>query len=198
VTDVMPSVASLHEAAGGIGALPARIAPLSRSLPVVGRAFPVQCWGGDNMVLHHALVQASPGDVLVVAIAGDREYGHWGAVMSNAAVARGLAGLVIDGCVRDADDTIALGFPVFSTGLCIRGTGKRQHGVPAGDAVKIGDVIVHSGDLVAGDTDGVVVIPADQSDAVIEAARDREAKERRIIAALREGRTTLELLGLDG
>ncbi|HWK34803.1 RraA family protein, partial [Sphingomonas sp.] len=117
------STATLHEAGGRIGALPPAIKPHAANVTLAGRAYPVMSPGGDNLWLHHAIYHAAPGDILVVAT-GDHGFGYWGEVMAVAAQARGIAGLVIDGGVRDSQPMLALGFPVFSTAACIQGTGK--------------------------------------------------------------------------
>jgi 4-hydroxy-4-methyl-2-oxoglutarate aldolase len=187
--------ASLHEAAGQIGALPMSIKPVHARWRMAGQAFTVATTPRNNVWLHDALDVAPSGSVLVASV-GDPEAGYWGDVMSTSAAARGLAGLVIDGGVRDADDLGRIDLPVFSTGLCIRGTGKARY--PAGsvgDQVRIGDVLVHTGDLVVGDADGVVVIPAaDAADAVTK-GRDRVDREDAIRTRLRTGESTLDVYG---
>src|SRR5262245_1505380 len=122
------STATVHEASGGKGALASRIKPISAGMRLVGTAVPVKAAPGDNLVLHHAIYRAAPGDVLVVDAQGFTEAGAWGEIMTVAAIHRGLAGLVIDGGVRDADPIGALAFPVFASALCIKGTGKRAPG----------------------------------------------------------------------
>jgi 4-hydroxy-4-methyl-2-oxoglutarate aldolase len=152
---------------------------------------------GDNLWLHRAIYAAGPGDVLVVSVDGDGEFGYWGEVMSEAALARSLGGLVIDGPVRDAARLRALGFPVFATGLCIRGTGKdpaAQGGLEA--PVVLGDVTVNHGDLVMGDEDGVVVVPSAEARRAIDLAEAREQEEATIFDRLRAGETTLSIYGL--
>ena len=114
--------ATLHEAAGRMGALLARLRPAFAGAALAGRAYPVYCAAGDNLWIHRALYQAEPGDVLVIATSAPDEYGYWGEILSEAAVARGLAGLVIDGGVRDTAHLGRVGFPVFSSSVCIRGT----------------------------------------------------------------------------
>ncbi|GHG49888.1 methyltransferase [Sinomonas cellulolyticus] len=189
--------ATLHEAAGRIGSLPSGIQAMSLTLPVAGRAFPVAVPPGDNLWLHHAIVAAAPGDVLVVSTGGAREFGYFGEVMAVAAVARGLGGLVIDGGVRDAQQMITLGFPVFADRRCIRGTIKdpRKAG-SLGVPITIGDVQIEPGDLVVGDADGVVVIPDAQADDVVALGEKREATEAEYFARLRAGETTLGIYHL--
>lgn len=188
--------ATLHEAAGKIGALPSAIKPMAPGFRLCGPAFTVHGPGGDNLWLHRAIAAAKPGDVLVAYVGGVYEAGYWGEIMSTAAQAAKLGGLVLDGCVRDGDLLKDIGFPVFARGLCIRGTGK-DFGAQAwlNAPITIGDVVVHAGDLVAGDTDGVVVIPRQRAGEVIEASKAREAKEAEIIKKLKAGANTLDLYG---
>lgn len=191
------SSATLHEAAGKIGALPSAIKPVDPAMRICGTALPVVGSGGDNLWLHRAIYTARPGDVLLVHVGDRYEHGYWGEVMSTAAQTRQLGGLVIDGGVRDADLLAEIGFPVFSRGLCIRGTGKDQQGRGSiGLPVLFGEVVVHAGDLVVGDRDGVVVVPSAQAAAAVEASRHRDEQELRICEQLRGGATTLEIYGL--
>ncbi len=193
------SAATLHEAAGQIGALPVVIKPLWSDLRVCGPACTITCPPGNNLWLHRAIYKASPGDVLVVSTGGDYVAGYWGEIMTHAALQRKIGGLVIDGYVRDAAALKQLGFPVFCRGLCIRGTAKDPLGTGrVNSAVKAGKVLIRSGDLVVGDEDGVVVIPAEHVPHTLIEARQREEAESRAIAEIGRGRTTLEILGFDG
>lgn len=191
------SAATVHEAAGRIGALPMVIHAMAPSFRVCGPAFPVRCRAGDNLALHEALYQASAKDVLVVDVGAGTEFGYWGEILSEAAKARGLGGLVINGGVRDSDALARVGFPVFAAGLCIQGTGKcpPDHG-EVGMPVRIGDVHVRAGDLVVGDSDGVVVIAAADVAQTLRAAAERDRKEEDVIARLRAGESTLDIYGL--
>jgi 4-hydroxy-4-methyl-2-oxoglutarate aldolase len=188
--------ATLHEAAGKIGALPSAIKPMGQGFRLCGPAFTVHGPGVDNLWLHRAIVAAKPGDVLVAYVSGVYEAGYWGEIMSTGALAAKLGGLVIDGCVRDGDLLPGLGFPVFARGLCMRGTGKdfgAQGWLNA--PVMMGDIVVKPGDLIAGDIDGVVAIPRARVAEVVEASRDREEKEAEIMKQLRHGASTLDLYG---
>lgn len=192
------STATLHEASGRRGALPCQIKPAASGFTLCGRAFPVRSPAGDNLWLHRAIYAAAPGDILVIDTSAGYEFGYWGEVMSTAAAARGLGGLVIDGGVRDGAVLAKVGFPVFSRQLCIRGTGKDfgGHG-HLNAAVLIGGVIIHPGDLIVGDTDGVVCLARDQAEAVIASAVARDENEVSIMQRLRAGETTLKIFGLE-
>ncbi len=190
--------ATLHEAAGRIGSLPSAIKPVHPEMKICGPAVTVHSPPGDNLWLHRALYVAQPGDVLVVYASGGYEYGYWGEIMSSAAKARQLGGLVIDACVRDGAILGDIGFPVFSRGLCIRGTGK-DLGARGwiNHPVLIGDVTVRAGDLVLGDTDGVVVLPYDLAESITASAVERENKEASILKRIAAGERTLEVYNFD-
>ena len=159
-------------------------------------AFPVRCTPGDNLAIHVGAAAPPAGAALVVDVGEERELGYWGEVLTTAAESRGLAGLVIDGCVRDVAALAAHAFPVFSTGLALPGATKNRPGAIDRTAV-VGDVEVNPGDWVVGDGDGVVVVPGATLEQVVAAGRSRAEKEAGYFAALRGGATTLELLGLD-
>jgi 4-hydroxy-4-methyl-2-oxoglutarate aldolase len=163
---------------------------------LAARAFPVQCTPGDNLAIHVGVVRAPTAHALVASVGEERELGYWGEVLTTAAEARGIAGLVIDACVRDAAALEAHGFPVFSTGLALPGATKQLPGAVGAPAV-VGGVEVATGDWVVGDVDGVTIVPGESLDAVLDAARARAEKEDGFFTALRGGTTTVELLGLD-
>jgi 4-hydroxy-4-methyl-2-oxoglutarate aldolase len=192
------SSASLHEASGKLGALPAKLKPLVPSMRVCGRALPVRCPAGDNLWIHRALAESRPGDVLVVDCgAAGVDFGYWGEIMATAAVARCLAGLVITGGVRDSLALIALGLPTFSACVSIRGTIKNPRGDGAvGEPVRIGEVLVRKGDLVFGDADGVCVLPPQAAAAAVPAAAQRDADEVGILEQVRGGALTLDVYSL--
>lgn len=160
---------------------------------LVGPAFTVQGAGGDNLALHLAVLEASPGDVLVVD-AGAAPHGHWGEILTVAAQTRGIAGLLIDGGVRDKAEMHYLGFPVFSRRNAIRGTRKDFPGVFGRD-VRIGGRAISAGDLIVGDVDGVVAIPNADITRVLDAADTRVAEEADFLARLRNGESTIHLYG---
>jgi 4-hydroxy-4-methyl-2-oxoglutarate aldolase len=188
--------ATLHEASGQRGALPPAIKPISGTMRVAGPSFTVATPPGNNLWIHRALPAAAPGDVLVVVTSGHYEAGYWGDIMTIAALERGIAGLVIDGCVRDSEAIARLQFPVFARGLSIRGTGK-DAAAPGGlrQPITLGDVTVQPGDLVVGDADGVVVISRANAADVVTKAKEREIREGEILERLRKGETTLEIYG---
>ena len=180
---------------GGIPVAP-RVKAAWSGARLAGPAITARCAPGDNLAVHVAVARAEPGRVLVVDASAVPERGYWGEVLTTAAEAAGVAGLVIDGGVRDVDALQAHGFPVFSALVALRGATKTGPGA-VGGPVRVGGVEVRSGDWVVADADGVVVIAAARVAEVLEAGRARAAKEQRMFEELRAGRTTVELLALD-
>lgn len=161
-----------------------------------GPAVTVHSPGGDNLWLHRAIYAAQPGDVLVVSVSEAYEYGYWGEIMSTAAQARGLEGLVIDGCVRDLALLAEIGFPIFARGPCIRGTSKDSGARGWINApVRLDREIVHAGDLIVGDEDGVVCLPRERAAAIVALSVEREAQEADILRRIEAGEDTLSIYG---
>ena len=186
--------ATLGEAGGR--ATDRRLKPAWPGAIVAGPAYPVHCTPGDNLAVHVGVTTAPAGSVLVVDVGPVPDRGYWGEVLTTAAEAAGLVGLVIDGGVRDVAALEAHGFPVFSSTIALPGARKDQPGT-VGAPVTVGGVSVTRGDWIVGDVDGVTVVPAASLDAVCAAGEAREAKEVGFFAALRAGSTTVELLDLD-
>lgn len=189
------SSATLHEAMGQQHTLWPSIRPLWQPLSLCGPAFTVRARPCDNLAVHWALAVAPAGTVLVVTHEGDNACGGWGEVMSTAALARGLLGLVTDSAVRDSEPCRRLGLPIFSQGLSIRGTTKAFPGA-VNVPIVCGGTLVRPGDIVVADDDGIVVVPRDESELVLQRADERVRRETEIMDRLRAGEVTLDLLGL--
>ncbi len=186
-------VATVYEASGVSGALDPAIRPVWPGARLCGPAYTVRCHPGDNLAVHRALERAATGQVLVVQAAGHLA-GYWGEILTVAAQVRGVAGLVIDGGVRDVDALRQLGFPAFARGVGIFRTVKHESGeleVP----VVVGGVLLEPGDLILGDTDGVLALPRAQLNAALDAARKRQARERDYLHRIRNGELTLDIYG---
>lgn len=197
--DVAATLAELGSATlGESGGMPmeARMKAAWAGARLAAPAYAVTCAPGDNLAVHVAVTTAPAGSALVVSVGGLAERGYWGEVLTTAAEAAGLRGLVIDGGVRDVSALEAHGFPVFSSMVALRGATKSSPGTVGGDA-PVGGVMVGTGDWIVGDADGVVVVPAARLEEVTAAGRARAEKEQGLFKALRDGRTTVELLGLD-
>jgi 4-hydroxy-4-methyl-2-oxoglutarate aldolase len=180
---------------GGL-AVHRRLRPVWPGASIAAPAYPVGCTPGDNLAVHVAVTKAPRGSALVVDVGQVIDRGYWGEVLTTAAEAAGLAGLVLDGGVRDVGALEAHGFPVFSAGVALTGATKDKPGT-VGLPVRIGGVEVSTGDWVVADVDGVTIIQHAALDEVLAAGREREAKEAEFFAALRDGATTVDLLGLD-
>lgn len=189
------STATIHESYGQKGALPHYLKPVAREMQLCGAVLSVFAPAGDNLALHIAIDGARPGDILVVDHEGSLDDGPFGDIMAEACMAKGIAGLVIDGCVRDASTIRKMGFPVFSRGLCIRGTAKREAG-RVGLPIHLGGIEVGPGDVICGDEDGLVVVKAPDLLALIAKCADREQKEALLRREIHAGKTTLDLLDL--
>lgn len=188
--------ATLFETQGG-QALSPQIHQMTPGLGMAGRAFPVRSPGRDNLWLHRAVAVAKPGDVIVATFDGVYEAGYFGEILAWAARARGVVGVVLDGCVRDVDRLPYPAVPVFARGTCIRGTAKDPNSDGAVDVpVQVGDVLVRPNDFVVGDADGVVVLAAETVDHAIDLGCRREEREADYISQIQAGRTTMQLLEL--
>lgn len=190
-------VAALYEAAGG-GALPAAIQALGPTNQLAGPAFPVRCAARSNMPIHRALYAARPGEVLVIAHGGEPEAALAGEMVAAAARIRGLAGLVLDGFVRDRAGLEAMDFPVFCRGAAVLGPDKREHHrAGTGAPVRIGGTRIRKGDFVRGDKDGVVVVPKEKLAAITKIAPARLEKEAKMRHKMKKSNARLgDLLGL--
>jgi 4-hydroxy-4-methyl-2-oxoglutarate aldolase len=197
--DVAAALARLGSATiGESGGLAAdrRLRPSWSGAAVAAPAYPVGCTPGDNLAVHVAVTTAPRGSVLVVDVGQVADRGYWGEVLTTAAEAAGLAGLVLDGGVRDVAALEAHGFPVFSAAIALTGATKDKPGT-VGSPVRVGGVRVTLGDWVVADVDGVAFVPGDAIDAVLAAGAGRESKEAGFFEALKSGSTTVELLDLD-
>jgi 4-hydroxy-4-methyl-2-oxoglutarate aldolase len=197
--DVATALAGLGSAtlgeSGGL-AVHRRLRPVWPGASIAAPAYPVGCTPGDNLAVHVAVTKAPRGSALVVDVGQVIDRGYWGEVLTTAAEAAGLVGLVLDGGVRDVGALEAHGFPVFSAGVALTGATKDKPGT-VGLPVRIGGVEVSAGDWVVADVDGVTFVRRGSLDEVLVAGREREAKEAGYFSALRNGATTVDLLGLD-
>ena len=189
------SSATIHEAQGRKGALSSRIKPIDRAMSFCGPAVTVRCAPRDNLMLQVAIHYAEAGDVILAAAGEFEEAGTFGDVLGNAMKAKGLAALVTDSGVRDTQDLIELGLPVFSGSVSIKGTVKETIG-PINHPVVFGDEIIYPGDVLRGDADGVVVVRKDEIEEVIRLSQERDDAERELISLYKAGGTTIELCNL--
>ena len=187
--------ALLASAGGDRVAILLGLEPAWPAAHAVGPALTVQGAPGDNLALHHAVAAANVGEVIVLAVGGETGTAHCGDIIALAARERGVAGIVVDGAIRDRAQLESVGVPVFHLGTSPRGPGKAGPGalrVP----VALRGVAVTPGDLVCADADGVAIVAAADANDVLAAARAIEEREREIVAALERGETTVAVFGL--
>lgn len=191
------TVADIHEAMGEPGRaalMSARMRPLQAGQKIAGPAVTAFCWPGDNLMMHRALYLAQPGDVLVVVCQAELSGAQWGDLATQYAMKKGLAGVVVQGCVRDTDIVRKLGFPVWATHIYPMHPDKKGHGMVNTPVVCDG-VNVCPGDLVVADGDAVVVVPRRQAAQVMAAAQAKMRKEDEVGAAVRGGAAVWDLSG---
>lgn len=178
------------------GCMSSAIKPLRPNLRFAGHARTVQTMMvGDNSALHAAIPLCHPGDALVVDGGGFEDIAIWGGLLTRAAIARGVVGIVIDGGCRDAAEIREIGFPVYCRSVSPRGPHKGFGGV-IDCAVSVGGVAVSPGDILVGDDDGVAVVPLESHQAVLTLALKRIAIENAWTEAINSGQLTTDLMNL--
>jgi 4-hydroxy-4-methyl-2-oxoglutarate aldolase len=187
---------NVADANGKTGNMDVGIKPIDRKTKLAGPAYTVKCPARDNLIIHQAIYSAPAGSVLVIDSGGYLEAGSMGEIITIACMERGLAGVILDGACRDANDIERLGFPFFCRGFNPGGTVKDSWG-SLGQPVQCGGVVVNSGDYIVGDVDGVVVVAKDAISEVFAKAKAIAQREVKVIEMLRQGKTTLEIYGLD-
>lgn len=185
--------AILADVAGRRGALHGRIQALRHRMKLAGSALTVEVRPGDNLMIHAAIALARPGDVLVIDGKGDQSAALMGTIMMNACRQVGIAGVVIDGAVRDSTEIDEMNFPVFSVGTNPNGPTKLASG-RIGHPVSVGGVTVRPGDLVVGDADGVVIVEREKVEALLQAAEKKVEDEAARIEAIKNGNTAAKWL----
>jgi 4-hydroxy-4-methyl-2-oxoglutarate aldolase len=192
------TVADIHESMGTRGRaalMSARMRPIKEGQPkIAGPAVTAFCWPGDNLMMHRALYLAQPGDVLVVVCQAELSGAQWGDLATRYAMHKGLAGVVVQGCVRDVDQVRAMGFPVWSTHIWPVHPDKSGHGFVNTPVVCEG-VEVRPGDLIVADGDAVVCIPRDDAERVISAAQAKMRKEDEVAQKVSAGAAVWDLSG---
>ncbi|SHN74659.1 4-carboxy-4-hydroxy-2-oxoadipate aldolase/oxaloacetate decarboxylase [Cryptosporangium aurantiacum] len=184
-------VATVHEAQGRTGYLGPDLVARVPGACIAGAVVTAVCWPGDNLMIHAAVEQCAPGDVLLVTTTSPCRDGLFGELLATSLRSRGVRGAVLTTGVRDVAELRELPFPVWSAAVSAQGTVKATAGA-VNVPIAVGGVLVHPGDALVADDDGVVVVPRAEVDAVVEASRARETAEDATRAALAAGE-----LGLD-
>ena len=189
------SVSDLHEASmDRRGLMSSRMRPVQRGARIAGPAVTAYCAPGDNLMMHRALYLAKPGDVLVVVCEAETSGAQWGDMAARYAMKKGLAGVVVHGCVRDTDAVEALGCAVWATHIHSIHPDKRGHGLVNAPVV-CGGVQVNPGDLIMADGDGVVCIPRLDAPRVVAGALARMRREEDMAGQVAEGAAVWDLGG---
>jgi len=188
-------VATVHEALGREGYLGPHLRPVNRGHRVAGTAVTVLCWPGDNLMIHVAVEQCRPGDILVVTTTSPCTDGMFGELFATALQHRGVRGAVINAGSRDSAELGEMGFPVWSAAISAQGTVKATAGsvnVP----IVIGGQVIRPGDVILADDDGVMVVPREDLPRALEKAQARTDKEEATRQAFRQGELGLDRYGM--
>ena len=188
-------VATVHEAQGRAGLMKPYMRPIYSTAKVAGPAVTVLSHPGDNLMIHAAVEICQPGDVLVVALVSESTDGMFGELLACSVRAHGVAGVVIDAGVRDVADLTEMKFPVWAKAICAQGTVKETAGSVNVDVVCAG-ALVHPGDVIIGDLDGIVVVPREQVAEVARLGGERLVKEQRSRERLSSGELGIDIYGL--
>ncbi|MEO8157880.1 MAG: RraA family protein [Betaproteobacteria bacterium] len=180
VSNLCDSMGRTHNASGALQ-------PMHGGGKLCGPAITVRTAPGDNLLIHKAIDMAQPGDVIVVDGAGALDAALIGDIMTSYAVTRGVGGFVIDGAVRDTEELAARDLPVYARGISPRGPTREGPG-EINVAISIDGTVVHPGDIVVGDADGLVFVPPSQADALLKAVDALLEKEKALLDAIAQGK----------
>ena len=188
-------VATIYEAAGRTGLIDMPLIQLLPESRVAGPARTVRCGSGDNLMVHAVLDQVRPGEVLVLTMPESEPVALVGDLLATQALVREVAALLVDAAVRDSDDLRALGLPIWTRFVRVRGATKNKLGT-IGEPVVVGGVKICTGDLVVLDADGGVVVPTSRTAEVLDASRERAEREAMMREKLQAGALSYDLHGL--
>lgn len=179
-------VANIADCMNRMSCVDGSIRPFNKT-PLLGCAFTVKATGGDNLLFHKALDMAAPGDVLVIAGGGTMLRSYCGEIMVRYAISKGLAGFIIDGCIRDADAIEGIPFAVYAKGVTPNGPYKNGPG-EIGLPVSFGGQVICPGDILVGDGDGIAVIKPEEAAELIEKTRNTSQTEAQALADITAGK----------
>ncbi|MDN4473215.1 4-carboxy-4-hydroxy-2-oxoadipate aldolase/oxaloacetate decarboxylase [Demequina zhanjiangensis] len=187
--------ATVGEALGRTGDLGSDLRPIQTGARIVGTAVTVLSWPGDNLMIHAAIEQCGPGDILVVVTRSPSQHGMFGELFATGLQHRGVAGAIIDAGVRDTQELRDMGFPVWARHINVLGTVKNTPGA-VNVPVVINGQVIDAGDILVCDDDGIVVVPRGQADDALAKSRARLAKEEATRASFLKGELGLDRYGM--
>jgi 4-hydroxy-4-methyl-2-oxoglutarate aldolase len=187
--------ATVHEGIGRRGYLGPGIRPVQTGARIAGTALTVLCWPGDNLMLHAAVEQAEPGDIVVVTTTSPCSDGLFGELIATSLAAHGVRGLIMGAGLRDTAELRAMGFPAWTANVSAQGTVKQTPGA-VNVPVSIGGQVIRPGDAIVADDDGVCCVPRLDVGRAVTASAQRVAKEETNRKALAEGQLGLDMYGL--
>ena len=187
--------ATVHEAGGRSPLVDVQLVQILPGSRAAGPARTVRCGQGDNLMVHAAVAEAEAGEVLVLTMPEPEPVALVGELLATQALGRGVAALLVDAAVRDVDELLELGLPIWARFVRVRGAEKQAPGT-IGDPVEVGGATIRQGDAVVLDTDGAVVVAHEDVETVLTRARERAEREVEKRAKLEEGALSYDLDGL--
>lgn len=180
-------VSNLVDAMFGEYSLPSTLRPVN-NCPLLGPAFTVQCPPGDNLMFHKALDMVHPGDIIVIDAGGYTERGIVGELMSTFTKLHGCAGIVVYGAIRDVEPLRHMDFPVYAAGVSPNTPFQNGPG-SINEPISIGHIVIHPGDIVAGDQDGLTIIPPAKAESILQKALAIDAHETEVMDTMKKALT---------